>query len=238
MRPSLREHRCPGCEIRRPLCFCHLIPKIELQTRVIVLMHTSEEVLTTNSSRLAVKALTNSELRIHGRKGERLSSDGLTVGSRPSLLLYPSVNAIELTPDFISQLPGPVTLIVPDGSWKQTQRIVRRQPTLFGIPHVKVPEGEPSQYRLRHQPNDNTLCTLEAIARAVGILESSEARRQLETLLNVMVERTLWSRGQLSADQCTTGGIPSEAFLHVNGPPRVKGPRMHGGDSSVMGSLE
>ena len=220
MRPSLREHRCPGCEIRRPLCFCDLIPRIAVQTRLIVLMHSSEEVLTSNSARLAVKALSNSELRIHGRKDERMSTVGLAEAVQPALLLYPSANAVELTPDFVARLPGPVTLIVPDANWRQAQRFVRRESALQGIPHVKLPDGPPSEYRLRHQPNDNSLCTLEAIARAIGLLESPQAQAQLETLLNVMVERTLWSRGMLPADQCTTGGIPRAAFLHVNAPVR------------------
>jgi DTW domain-containing protein YfiP len=212
MRPSLREHRCPGCEIRRPLCFCALIPKITLKTRLIVLMHSSEEVLTSNSARLAVKALTNSELRVHGRKDDRMSTAGLVRPDQPSLLLYPSSHAIELTPDFVAQLPGPVTLIVPDATWRQAQRFVRREPSLVGIPHVKVAEGLPSEYRLRHQPNDHSLCTLEAIARAIGVLESREAQADLEQVLKVMVERTLWSRGMLAAEDCTTAGIPRAAF--------------------------
>ncbi|MBC7818219.1 MAG: DTW domain-containing protein, partial [Planctomycetaceae bacterium] len=65
MRPVFSAHRCPGCEIRKPLCFCAMIPQFALQTRVIILMHTCEEVLTTNTARLAAKALTNSEVRIH-----------------------------------------------------------------------------------------------------------------------------------------------------------------------------
>ena len=103
MRLFLAPHRCPGCEIRKPLCFCSLIPQIALETRVIILMHTSEEVLTTNTARLAAKALTNSEVRIHGRRDERISFDGLGQPGRTSLLLYPSPIAAELTPDYVSQ---------------------------------------------------------------------------------------------------------------------------------------
>ena len=62
MRTVLSTHRCPGCEIRKPLCFCAMIPQLALQTRVIILMHTCEEVLTTNTARLAAKALTNSQI--------------------------------------------------------------------------------------------------------------------------------------------------------------------------------
>lgn len=208
----LSPHRCPGCEIRKSLCFCKHIPQIALQTRVIILMHTSEEVLPSNTARLAAKVLTNSEIRINGRKEDRLSTEGLIEEGRRSLLLYPSPFATELTAEFVASLPGPVNLIVPDGKWRQTQKFVRREPALSGITHVKVPEGEPSAYRLRSQPNDKSLCTLEAIARAIGALESIEAQRQLETVLKILVERTLWCRGMLAAEKCTTSGIPEEAF--------------------------
>lgn len=212
MRPVLSAHRCPGCEIRRPLCFCALIPQIALQTRVIVLMHSSEEVLTTNTARLAVKALTNSEIRIHGRKDERMSSVGLIPEGRPSLLLFPSRDSVELTAEFVASLPGPVNLLVPDANWRQSTKFVRREPAVAGILRVRLPEGPSSEYRLRTQRDARNLCTLEAIARAIGFLESREAQLRLETLLRVLVERTLWSRGMLAADQCTTAGIPRDAF--------------------------
>jgi DTW domain-containing protein YfiP len=212
MRPGISEHRCPRCEIRVPLCFCDLIPRISLETRLIVLMHSSEEVLTSNSARLTVKALANSEIRIHGRKNERMSTEGLRTDGRHSLLLYPSPEAVELNAELVSRLTGPVNLIVPDSNWRQTRKFVRREPSLIGIQHVKIPEGRPSEYRLRHQPNANSLCTLEAIARAIGILESVEAQEELEFVLRVMVERTLWSRGMLRADQCDAAGIPAAAF--------------------------
>ena len=212
LRSLLSAHRCPGCEIRRVLCFCELIPKLALQTRVIVLMHTCEEVLTTNTARLAVKALTNSELRIHGRRDERMSAAGLVEEGRESLLLYPSPHSVELTTDFVSRLTGPVNLIVPDANWRQTTKFVRREPGLVGIPHVRLPAGPPSEYRLRTQRDSRNLCTLEAIARAIGLLESRDAQASLETLLRVLVERTLWSRGSLAAKHCTTAGIPDEAF--------------------------
>ncbi len=211
MRPVLSTHRCPGCEIRKPLCFCAMIPQLVLQTRVIILMHSCEEVLTTNTARLAAKALTNSEVRIHGRRDERMSSEGLVQPGRPSLLLYPSSRAVELTADFVSHLSGPVNLIVPDASWRQTKKFVRREPGLVGIPHVRLPPGPLSEYRLRAQRDDQNLCTLEAIARAVGILECRAVQARLETLLRVLVERTLWSRGVLAASRCTTAGIPPEA---------------------------
>lgn len=211
MSQPLAAHRCPRCEIRKPLCFCDAIPQIPLATRLVIVMHVAEEVLTTNTARLAAKALPNSEIRIRGRR-ERMATAGLVEDGRQSLLLYPSPRACELNSDLVARLTGPVTLIVPDGSWSQTRKMVRREPALAMIPHVKLPPGPPSEYRLRIQPSDKSLCTLEAIARAMGILESREVQDRLESLLRVMVERTLWSRGMLAAENCTTGAIPQAAY--------------------------
>lgn len=208
----LSPHRCPGCEIRRDLCFCSLIPRIELQTRVFILMHTREEVLPTNTARLAARVLTNCEIRINGRKDQPMPFDGLVEQGRQSLLLYPSSHALELSPSSAQTLRGPFNLIVPDGGWRHTQKFTRNEPRLAGIPHVKVPVTIPSQYRLRVQPYEKGVCTLEAIARAIGVLESPEAQSRLEYILQVMVERTLWSRGRISADNCVATSIPPEAF--------------------------
>ena len=58
----MAEHRCPGCEIKKPLCFCAEIPSLSIRTRVVILMHTAEEVLTSNTARLAAKAIANAIL--------------------------------------------------------------------------------------------------------------------------------------------------------------------------------
>ena len=101
----------------------------------------------------------------------------------------------------------------PGGPWNtQTTKFVRREPCVKRIPHVRLPSGPLSEYRLRTQRSDQNLCTLEAIAKAIGALESREVQASLETLMRVLVERTLWSRGLLSAKRCTTAGIPPEAF--------------------------
>jgi len=212
MHYKLSHHRCPRCEIRRPLCFCAYIPDIVLKTRVLILMHTLEQVLPTNTAKLVYKSLPNSNIIVHGRKDERLSAECLHEPGRVPLLLYPSSHATELSTEFVASLPGPVTLIVPDANWRQTQKFVRREPALAGIPHVRIPAGPPSEYHLRVQRHESGVCTLEAIARAIGIIESLDAQAKLELLLRVMVERTLWSRGRLMAEQCTISGIPAEAF--------------------------
>jgi DTW domain-containing protein YfiP len=175
----------------------------------VILMHVREVTLPTNTARLATASLANSELRLRGALDQAMPTDGLVVPDRQSLFLYPSDEARELGPALLDGRP--VTLIVPDGSWRQARKVAAREPALAGIPQVRLPPGPPSRYRLRKEPNEHALSTFEAIARALGVLEGSEVRKALEDLFDLRVERTLWSRGLLKAEECRFG-IPPEAY--------------------------
>jgi DTW domain-containing protein YfiP len=195
----------------RPLCLCQHVPSFTLKTRVLVLMHWREENLPTNTADLACLALPNSSVHIRGRRNEPLQIDTLVPSGTSALFLFPSEDAIELNEQSVLQFPKPLTLVVPDGSWRQAKKVALREKGLKNIPRVKLPVGRKSEYRLRHSPHEENLSTFEAIARALGVIESLEIQTQLEHLFLMMVERRLWSRGKLPAEKCTTG-IPDSAF--------------------------
>lgn len=205
------EDRCPQCRMRCLLCLCPIIPRVVVQTRLIVIMHHKETRLTTNTARLALLALPNSELRLRGDKVQPMSDQGLIKAGHEPLLLYPSDDAVELTPAFAAQLNRPAALIVPDGSWRQASKVASRVPALTGVTRVKLVPGRPTEYRLRRETKQDGLATFEAIARALGVLEGPAVQTELEAVFRAMVERTLWSRGWLSTRECTTG-IPPEAI--------------------------
>lgn len=140
-----------------------------------------------------------------------MPTEGLVTPERQSLLLYPSEQAVELTPALVAGLGRPVNLIVPDGSWRQARKVATREPALHGVAQVKLPPGPPSRYRLRKEPNERSVSTFEAIARALGILEGPQVQARLEDLFEMRVERTLWARGLLKTED-TRFGIPQEAF--------------------------
>jgi tRNA-uridine aminocarboxypropyltransferase len=195
--------RCYECHMQMPLCLCSLVPRLELVTRVVVVMHQRETYATTNTARLACRALVNSETRIRGLPGSPPATEGLGSDAPGELLvLYPSEQAELLDERLGATIGRPITLVVPDGSWRQAGRMIRREPGLHGARLVKLAPGRPSRYRLRKGPNANALCTIEAIALALEVLEGPEPRVELERLLAIMVERTLFSRGDLKADDC------------------------------------
>jgi DTW domain-containing protein YfiP len=202
-----RIRRCPDCCLHRSLCLCALIPQVSTRTRVVLVMHQLELNKPTNTGRLAVRCLPNSEVLVRGRAADHrapFAFPGLP------LLLFPHAGAEPL--ERWRESDRPVTLIVPDGTWRQAARVRRRVPGLDAVPCVALPAGA-SGYRLRHAVRPGRLSTMEAIARALGVLEGAAVEAPLSHIHQVMVDRTLWSNGRLPAE-AVTGGIPDGVQSH------------------------
>jgi DTW domain-containing protein len=189
---------------------CALVPSLETRTRVLLVIHRLEDRKPTNTGRLATLCLKNSEVHVRGHadrpRALRLAPDG----SLP-VLLYPSEGARLLTE--FAEASRPLTLIVPDGNWRQASKVLSRVPELRDVPCVTLPPGPPSTYRLRAEAHGHGLATVEAIARALGILEGPKVQHAIEHVFRVMVERTLWARGAIETRHVTEG-IPSGAVRH------------------------
>lgn len=192
------------------LCVCPLIPRIETLTRLYLVIHHTEIRKPTNTGHLGAACLVNSEVHVRGLEGTE--SKPLDWGDRTPLLLFPHPGEAEV----LEAVDGPVALIVPDGNWRQASKVRARVPGMKNVRCVTLPPGPPSLYRLRTESHPEGLATVEAIARAIGILEGtrgSEARAAIEHVFRAMVERTLWARGALAAEE-VTGGLPEGASRH------------------------
>jgi DTW domain-containing protein len=202
-----RIRRCGDCFLQRSLCVCALIPRVPTRTRVVLVMHQLELNKPTNTGRLAVRCLPNSEILVRGREAEHRTPPPFP---GTALLLFPHREAQPLEP--WREATGPLTLIVPDGTWRQANRARLRVPGLDRIPCVSLP-GPTTGYRLRQAARPGRLSTLEAIARALGILEGPAVEEPLLHIHQVMVDRTLWTNGRLSGER-VTGGIPDGVQSH------------------------
>jgi DTW domain-containing protein YfiP len=191
---DVHAERCERCALQLHLCLCAHVQPIDLATRVIVLRHRRELHKTTNTGRLVSLTLANGEVRTFGARDQAFDAANLVDPSRRVLLLYPTEDSLEIAPDDGDERP--VTLIVPDADWRRAFKLVAREPALRGIQRVHLPKGPPSNYRLRRHTDPRFLATFEAIARALGVLESASVQLQLEHVFHLMVERTLASRGQ------------------------------------------
>lgn len=215
--------RCKRCHMHDSLCVCALIPRVETRTRVVLVIHRLEYRKPTNTGRLAIECLPNSEVLVRGEKAQPGAPFVPALDSQP-VLLFPHEDAIPLSR--FAESPRPVTLVVPDGTWRQASKVRRRLPGLEDLPCVTLPGGEPSTYRLRTEAHAHGLATIEAIARALEILEGPHVRGAIEWVFRAMVERTLWARGVIATVD-VAGGVPEGAERHDprSGHPRTPTPR-------------
>ena len=192
---SKQSSRCPRCRMHDRLCICDAIPRYDLATRLVLVMHRREHKKPTATGPLALAVLPNSELRIQGYREHPLDLRDLARAERRTLLLYPGPDVPVLDRSFLATDPRPITLVVPDGSWGQASRMGRRLPGLEHAEMVRLPEGKQTAWGIRRESRPQGLATFEAIARALGIIESLEVQQGMEELFSLMVARTLQTRG-------------------------------------------
>jgi DTW domain-containing protein YfiP len=174
------HERCERCLFQRRVCLCAAIPTLATRTRIVIVRHHLERHRSSNSGRLAHLALPNSELVEHG---------GLAGPARlPALdgawLLFPAGEAARAAP-----APPPAQLVVLDATWSQARRMYRKLAALRGLPILRLPDAPMAAARLREAPAPGRVSTIEAIARALRLLEGEDAAARLEQLFGAAVAR-------------------------------------------------
>lgn len=170
-----------GCRLRIHECICAFAPRLRITTRLFVIIHSKEWRKTTNTGHLARLAIDGGVVRRHGLPHRIVSSDGVDSTSPSTLVLFPGHGARPLTADFTAALPRPLTLLVPDGNWNQTQHMMRRVPMLRLAQPIRLAGSSFDDLSLRRNRCEGRMSTFEAIAQALGILEGADAEEQLLT---------------------------------------------------------
>ncbi|RYZ72671.1 MAG: DTW domain-containing protein [Proteobacteria bacterium] len=189
------KNPCPVCFLNETRCLCAHIPKLTLRTQLALVIHRKELKRTTNTGRLALAALTNSEMFVRGEAGKELEFEKILSDDYHPLLFFPADDAAELTREFVSKIEKPIRLIVPDGNWRQASKIHYRHREFDGVTRVKFSDPNLATQHLRAETSPEGMSTLEAIAKAYGIIEGDEVGNQLLALYREKLERTLLGRG-------------------------------------------
>ena len=191
---------CPICCLTRTLCICDAIPRLDLNTRVCLVVHVNELKRSSNTGRLGLRALVNSEMRVRGETREPLNLRDLLTHRYRTFLFYPSVDAVELDSELVAQDRTPIQLIVPDGTWRQASKVHSRHHELKDVLRVKISTPNLPRFRLRAQHRPDGMATLQAKAYALGVIEGDLVKAQLMKLYHAKLERTLMGRGLLSGN--------------------------------------
>jgi DTW domain-containing protein YfiP len=181
--------RCPRCWIRHEFCLCAEIPQIPTRTRVVIVRHAREADKSTGTARIAGLALPNSAMIDFGEESA-LVDEEVKPFAEGAWLLFPAEEGTAPLPP-----TPPSCLIVIDGTWRQTRRMLKKLPSLVGVPRMPLPPKGEAPLRLRESTSADNRSTLEAIADGLTLLEGESVGAPLHRLHNLMVERVFRARG-------------------------------------------
>lgn len=185
------RHVCPRCRRPASVCYCEFLTPVPTKTRLVFLQHPRERKVAIGTARMAHLALPNSEFHVgvsfddHSRVQElKANADGNVA------LLFPSEDAID--PRSLRDAP-PKTLIVIDGTWTQAAKVLKSNPTLLSLPKIALKPEKPGNYRIRKEPAEHCLSTIEAVVEILGQLEGQPERfgsmlRGFERMVDMQLE--------------------------------------------------
>ncbi len=174
--------RCTRCLLPQRVCLCAQIPNVVTATQVVIVRHYSEQSRSSNSGRLAHQALPNSLLIDHGAQGVPTVLPPLD----GAWVLYPGGR-----PRTAAPVPLPRQLIVLDATWSQARKMFHKLDALRGLPLLSLAASPMPAARLRSSPGPGQVSTIEAIARALRLLEGEEPALALEELFSLAVARAV-----------------------------------------------
>lgn len=181
------RQRCYQCFRPMSLCFCEAIPCVNNRTDVLILQHTRERTHAFNTARIVRKALGRCQLIADDNRS--FSKHRLPIQANAGLL-YPSTNAPVLND--LADEKRPSQLVIIDGTWHQAKTIVRDVPQLRNLPCYRLAPASPGNYRIRREPNAQSLSTVEATVAALRALEpGTGGLDQLLSAFHKMVDMQL-----------------------------------------------
>lgn len=181
---------CARCGRPQVTCYCAHVPHLPTRSRVLVLQHPRERGKAVGTAHMASLCLPHSQVAV----GVDFSASAAVQAwlhdpAYPPVLLYPGPDAVDLNE---APPPHPVTLVVVDGTWHQARSLVRKNPVLRALPRYAFRPPRPSEYRIRREPREDYVSTIEALALALGALEGEPERfERMLAPFRAMVEKQL-----------------------------------------------
>ena len=157
------------------------------RTRVVFLQHPREVKVPVSTCRMAHLSLPNSELHI-GLKAQGEPRLEAVCAQPGTAVLFPSEGAA----DVATLAEPPRTLIVVDGTWANAKKVVQNCPLLSRLPRLAFTPERPGNYRIRKEPAEHCLSTIEAVTYVLESLERAPgAFTPMLQVFDAMVERQL-----------------------------------------------
>lgn len=183
---------CRTCGRPERVCWCRHVTSLTTKTRVVILQHPRERKVPINTARIAARCLPDAKLHV----GVHFPDPAVLADpARPAALLYPGEGAIDVEKN---RPPGPITLVVVDGTWWQAKKLVNQNPILKELPRYAFRPQAPSAYRIRREPHEDYVSTIEALVHVLSVLEGDDRFLTMLDPFRAMVDAQLSFVGQNS----------------------------------------
>ncbi|MDR7270340.1 DTW domain-containing protein YfiP [Pelomonas saccharophila] len=177
---------CPRCERPARTCLCATLPApLAVRTELVILQHPAEAGHAKNTAAFLALGLNPPARLLRGEVFDpALAGPG-------TALLYPGGGEA-------AAAASVERLILLDGSWRQSRRLLAANPWLAALPRLSLPE-QPGRYALRRAHRPGQLSTLEAGLHALALLEDQPERfAPLWSAFDAFVRAGLSRRGESS----------------------------------------
>lgn len=191
--PPARRLQCAACLRPQRACLCAWVTPVAHEVEVLILQHPLEVDHPKGSARLLHLSLPFSRL-LTGEVfadpawlAAPFEAAGAVAGApRHNLLLYPDmpqdqalgIPAPPAVPTGWLREPARLRLIVLDGTWRKSRKMLYLSPPLQALPRLSLQDPAASSYRIRKAHRPDQLSTLEATCAALAQLEGSADRFQ------------------------------------------------------------
>lgn len=89
-------------------------------------------------------------------------------------LLYPGDDALEIEHGFEETKPRkPLQIIVIDGTWPCAKKMMKLSTSLHPIPRMSFTPGKKSEFKIKHQPMEGCLSTVESVYQVIRGLDKA-----------------------------------------------------------------
>ena len=171
---TTRRPRCARCALPLRTCVCALVARVDNAVDVLVLQHPDEAAQAKGSARLLGLSLARCRVVV-GEAFEPATLRELLDGDvSGAALLYPADTARGIG---MTQTTAPRRLVVLDGTWRKSLRMLHANPLLQSLPRWELAPTAPARYAaLRKARRPGQLSTLEATCAALAHIEHAPAR--------------------------------------------------------------
>jgi DTW domain-containing protein YfiP len=181
---------CYGCYRPKSSCMCEHINAIDTKTKFVILMHSKEFRKTKNNTGLfSHRQLKNSELfiGIDFSKNEKITKI-VEDENNNCYLLFPSKKAHVINDTDISKDGKTTVIFIIDSTWACAKKIMRVSENITNLPYISFSHSKTSAYKIKEQPSDICLSTIESIHTVLEILNDKKQESlkvcELDNFLN------------------------------------------------------